>query len=685
MNENYQNMTQQSNITLTMNQSALNDPEWHEIMRKLKQHRFKDIQQANFEVLRYDPQKELGLVQYIRTDYTNNLYIARFIHMVNWYQKNIHIDDLIKYIISVPEQFQEFLGFYIDEEEGKVCSIFEKPHQSIEQYFKGVSRQEKNINNVFFSVLEGLCGLECLGLHHPGINSRSVYKSAKRSEGFKVSTPFLYDSFMDEFTHIYLNPINSKHGKKSFNKRKLQENVYNLCLLMLSLIVDQPFNSFEMKSMKQLNQKKIQEALPKIPMNYSSNLKNLITNVLSHNIDVSPTPLELCNAMGFSPVGNSYYNHSAPLYKNYTAFKKTKKKRIFDNFEVAQVDHPDVNQVYAISKEDLNRSRQLGKQHRTKSNFVMPCDYYGKTLRPYTGNMRLQQQMPILEPQDEDVNHLQFFDEDNYSEQDKIPVGPSFKVPGNTQSQINESMIRDQALEKSFEATPPQQYQESAFNQQSIQSQPEQFLQQSYNIEPPVMQKKAPQVVHAQNQPLEQSSQQQEFHQIPVRVESLQNSQDQEYRPIPQPAPLPVPQRVIQAPIETTSPYQRFSPHAFENKKKVRGRSKPRSKIRIKQAPINAPQTVVIKQTPITVPQPMNPTPITTQNSYFTNQNPGFMNSSVASIPSQVHNSDIIGRGYQQNNISNNYQPQYQQQEQSFERAPAQEMSYNPGVYRDVL
>lgn len=400
---NYNQSQYSHTPTLQYDENLRNDPEWREILRKLKENMFKDIQQANFEVLQYDPQKELGLVQYIRTEFTNNLYIARFIHMANWYRKNIYIDDLIKYMISIPECFQEFLGYYIDDQEGKVCSIFEKPNISVEQYFLQNPKLEKEINNVFFSILEALCYLECLGLHHPDINGRSTFKGLRKNSGFRVSNPFLYDSFMDSFTHVYLNPINTVHGKKNYNKRKLQENVFCMCLLVLSLITETPFNTFEIKHLKDYDYQKIQTCIARIPQTYSRNLVHLLENILTNNIDVTPTPLELSLAMSFTPVGNSYYNHSPPTFKDYTPFKKQKSRVIFGGYDLPLPPAQQYNSVGNTSHQEIEKSKYIGSQFRRKKNFVMDCDYYDHTLRPYTGIIPTQpeeesiiQEEPVL-------------------------------------------------------------------------------------------------------------------------------------------------------------------------------------------------------------------------------------------------------------------------------------------------
>lgn len=363
------------------------DPEWHQMIRTLKQYRCKDIQNGNFEVLNHDPQKELGLIQYIRTDYTNNILICKFLHFDYWFKTHSKITDLIKHLENLRANFQNFEGFYIKDDR-EAYLVFEKPKKSIEQYTmeKGVS--EKVCNEIFFIVLESLCALECIGIHHPSINTRSVFLVESKVEKVKVSNPFIYDTFIQEFVHVYTNPVTNAYSRKAFNKRKLQENVYNLCLLILALINQSQTESFLIKQTSEYNYAAIMQGLQKIPLTFSEKMRNILYNILTKHIDLTPTPIGLCDHLGLTVPGNSFYKHTPHHYIDFNPFSNTlPKSKIFDDLENKPAPAPDLEALDKTMHSDLQRSKMIGTEYRRKNNFVINCDYYGKTARPYRNNL----------------------------------------------------------------------------------------------------------------------------------------------------------------------------------------------------------------------------------------------------------------------------------------------------------
>lgn len=315
-------------------------------------------------------------MQYIRTDYTNNLFLCKYLHIENWFKTNLDINDLVRHLTNLKDGFQDFEGFYVKDDK-EAYMIFEKPLRSVEDYVSTIGGQEKHCNAIFFTILEALCELECLGLHHPAINGRSVFLVESKSTKVKMSNPFLYDTFTDEFVHVYTNPVGNPYSRKAFNKRKLQENVYGMCLLVLGLITKTPCEQFIIKVTGGYNYNDISKSLQKIPRNYSQKMRNMLTNILSKHVDCAPTPLSLCNQLGFDQPGNSYYKHTIDYYNNFDPFnKKGGKSKIFDDHTEPDMPIPSVEALDKTAAIDLTQSKIIGTSHRRKNNFIVDCDYY---------------------------------------------------------------------------------------------------------------------------------------------------------------------------------------------------------------------------------------------------------------------------------------------------------------------
>ena len=133
------------------------------------------------------------------------------------------------------------------------------------------------------------------------------------------------------------------------------------------------------------------QGLQKIPITFSEKMRNILYNILTKHIDFTPTPLSLCDQLGIAVPGNSFYKHSPHHYIDFNPFSNTmSKSKIFDDVEEKIIPIPDLEALDRTMHYDLQKSKMIGTEYRKKNNFVISCDYYGKTVRPYRNNLLVQ-------------------------------------------------------------------------------------------------------------------------------------------------------------------------------------------------------------------------------------------------------------------------------------------------------
>lgn len=165
---------------------------------------------------------------------------------------------------------------------------------------------EEQVTLVFTTLLEGLCLLESLGLHHPNISAKNIFLSTKNEP--VLCNPYLFDSFWEELLTVYLNDLNTMNAKLTHNAEKLSENVYDLLIVILCLCTGTPESTY-VYDYRQYNKQKITSTLKNINHNeYSQNLIDLLSHLLMQNYDQMPMPIELSNRLGLHTVKSSYYH-----------------------------------------------------------------------------------------------------------------------------------------------------------------------------------------------------------------------------------------------------------------------------------------------------------------------------------------------------------------------------------------
>ena len=342
-----------------------------------------DLALNEFTVLGKTLHEQMGQLYELQDRKSKRTFIAKDLQPGSWRPLEVEV---IRRMISTGPLVQEFLGFHVDPQDQSVKGIFESRMNTLPQFLSAGPANEEVVRAVLTGLIRSMAHLENLGLHHPGLHPGVVYLTANDLKSLRVSNPFLYEEFIPQVTTVYLNKYNSIEARATFNRQHLQHNVYQIFLVILSLILKTDYSEYE-SGQHSYNPRQIQIGLEALPRAVSPMTAELLTRYLTTPVSKLPTPIQLATQESMKIEQNSYFGLSRMNTGFYYPFKpfQTSKKVFVSKPQVkSRIPHHSEIDIFGFAGDDLEAARRLGIQHR-RQNFIIVDDGTGKgVLRPYT-------------------------------------------------------------------------------------------------------------------------------------------------------------------------------------------------------------------------------------------------------------------------------------------------------------
>lgn len=340
----------------------------------------------------------MGNIMELENIDTKKRHFAKQITANNWHQMEIEI---IRRMISTGFYIQPFEGFAHEPNGNSLVGIFMRKNYTIYDYLKRQTLTDDLFKRIFMVMLQALCHLESIGLHHPNLTEQALLLTELDFNTLKVENPFLYDNMYEEVANVYLNKFNSVQGKAAFNKRYLQENVMEMFLVLMSIRLGTNFSNYSPDSGK-FNGPEILKGLEAVRMTCSPYVSDLLSRNLMIPMEAIPTPLQLSNQEGISIDYNSYFGHSKLNTSLYYPFEKfTGMKKSVQTAKATPPPFagriPHYSEIDYYTGDDLNESRMKGIEYRKNNFVVQEGDQHKPILKPYVIN---------LKDADNNINHL---------------------------------------------------------------------------------------------------------------------------------------------------------------------------------------------------------------------------------------------------------------------------------------
>ena len=335
---------------------------------------------------------EKGTLSEIHDPASRKFFLVKDMNPHLWNRQDTEV---IRRLISTGPRVQEFEGFLRDEERNKTSGVFEGKLESLKSLMDKdpLIFTEDKVRKVLVQLVEALCHLENIGLHLPELNPSSVYIKDLTTMTTKTSNPFLYDQFTNELVSVYLNKYNSVPARAVFNLEYLQHNVYQMFLIVLSLVLKSDYRQYQPENFH-YNSLEIQKALLSVPKACSEQTAGILAKYLSTPVTSLPTPILLASQENIKLSYNSYYGHSKLEMSLYYPFQQFVRREVAKReleavpVEVVQpnrrIPHHSEIDIYNGYQTNLAESRRTGIQHRRK-NFIVEDGKMNTApvLRPY--------------------------------------------------------------------------------------------------------------------------------------------------------------------------------------------------------------------------------------------------------------------------------------------------------------
>lgn len=350
------------------------------------------LKDANVKVAKLNHNSLKGYVMDLENVDTKKIHFAKQITPSNWHSMEI---EMLRRLISTGRFIQPFEGFATSPEGGNILATFERKNFGIEQYLQRQPLTDDLFKRLFTVMLNALCHLESIGLHHPNMSTESIVFTELDVNAMKIENPFLYDSIYEEIANVYLNRVNTIPGQAAFNKRYLQENVMEMFLVLMSLKLNTSFENYS-PNIGKFDGNEIRKGLASVRVTCSPYVNDLLSRYLNTPLQLLPTPLQLANNEGLSIDHNSYYGHSklnTNLYYPFEQFSGMKGSNVTPLKATpppfsGRIPHYSEIDYYTSFGDNLNESRYRGIEHRKNNFVVQEGSPQNPVLKPYVVKLK---------------------------------------------------------------------------------------------------------------------------------------------------------------------------------------------------------------------------------------------------------------------------------------------------------